>query len=90
MNAGGISASEIFNLEWHVAAINELLRITKTEVRLYPAHTYGVETRPHPYAEAIILKLREQHGENVQCSFYHAEYSGTSTNLELGLKIVKC
>jgi hypothetical protein len=86
---GGISSTDTFNLEWHIAAINELLRVVKVELRLYPAHTYGLETKPHPYAEAIMLKLTEEHGGRIQCSFYNAEYSGKRDTLELGLRIVK-
>jgi hypothetical protein len=38
---GGIMDNNMFDLDWHRRAINELLRVTTKEVRLFPCHAYG-------------------------------------------------
>ena len=51
--SGGLLPDSPFTLEWHLAAVRELLRVTRGEVRLYPTTTRWMTPCRHPYAEAI-------------------------------------
>jgi hypothetical protein len=56
-SVGGLVEDGGFDLAWHLAALAELLRVSRREVRLYPAHTLqGIGVR-HPYAEALLQDL---------------------------------
>ena len=54
---GGLMASGGFNLDWHQAALLELCRVSKTEVRLYPAYTYSLIAKRHDYAQWLLKHL---------------------------------
>ncbi|MFM7809150.1 MAG: class I SAM-dependent methyltransferase [Planctomycetota bacterium] len=51
--SGGLLPDSPFTLDWHLAAVRELLRVTRGEVRLYPTTTRWTTPCRHPYAEAI-------------------------------------
>jgi hypothetical protein len=51
--SGGLLPDSPFTLDWHLAAVDELLRVTREEVRLYPTTTRWTTPCRHPYAEAI-------------------------------------
>ena len=51
--SGGLLPDSPFTLAWHMAAVRELLRVTRGEVRLYPTTTRWTTPCRHPYAEAI-------------------------------------
>ena len=51
--SGGLLPDSPFTLDWHLAAARELLRVTRSEVRLYPTTTRWTTPRRHPYAEAV-------------------------------------
>lgn len=51
--SGGVLPDSPFTLAWHLAAVRELLRVTRGEVRLYPTTTRWTTPCRHPYAEAV-------------------------------------
>lgn len=55
--AGGLMAGEGLDLAWHRRALTELCRVSRREVRLYPAHTIALQASRHPYAEALLAEL---------------------------------
>jgi hypothetical protein len=56
--SGGLLPDSPFTLEWHLAAADELLRVTHRELRLYPTTTRSLTPARHPFAEAIAERLR--------------------------------
>lgn len=42
-----------FTLAWHMAAAQELMRVTRGELRLYPTTTRWLKPCRHPYALAV-------------------------------------
>ena len=55
--AGGLMAGEGLDLDWHRRALAELCRVSRRQLRLYPAHTIALEACRHPYAEALLAEL---------------------------------
>jgi hypothetical protein len=55
---GGLMEEPGLGLDWHRQALAELLRVSGTEVRLYPAHTLqGPAVHRHPYVEPLLREL---------------------------------
>ena len=54
---GGLFELDCFDLAWHRIAMLELLRVSRSQVRLYPAHTASRPTRIHPYVEPLLTQL---------------------------------
>jgi hypothetical protein len=55
---GGLLEDPGLGLDWHRAALAELLRLSATEVRIYPAHTLqGDGARLHPYVGPLLERL---------------------------------
>ena len=54
---GGLMAGQGLDLTWHRRALAELCRVSRRQVRLYPAHTIALNARRHPYAEALLAEL---------------------------------
>ncbi len=54
---GGLSEQPDFDLPWHRRALAELLRLSRREVRIYPAHTMELEPRVHPWVEPLLAAL---------------------------------
>lgn len=82
MEEGGL------DLEWHRAAVAELLRVARREVRIYPAFsmTTMMNSFPtvahHTYADILMKELHE--GGKYQCEYYDTVADGVAT---IGLKI---
>jgi hypothetical protein len=57
LDAGGLMAGAGLDLDWHRRALAELCRVSRREVRLYPAHTIALDACRHPYAEALLAEL---------------------------------
>ena len=56
--AGGLLEDPGLGLDWHRAALAELLRVSATEVRIYPAHTLqGDGARLHRYVGPLLEGL---------------------------------
>jgi hypothetical protein len=83
---------EGFDIEFHRLAINELLRVTKTELRIFPAHTMSAtdSASKHPFATLI---LDEVNATGVfEGSFYSSAFQagGSSTGGDvMGLKFTR-
>lgn len=56
---GGVLSASPFTFEWHLAAGEELLRVTRGELRLYPTTTRWRKPTRHPYAEAMAARFCE-------------------------------
>lgn len=57
---GGLMEGNALDLLWHTQAIAELLRVSRYEVRIYPAHTqWGNTAVLHPYIEPLLSSLPE-------------------------------
>lgn len=57
---GGVMRDSPFSEAWHLAAADELMRVTRGELRLYPTTTRWLEPCRHPYAEAVAAHVRAQ------------------------------
>ena len=54
---GGLHQLDCFDLNWHRRALAELLRVSRREVRIFPAHTITLPTRVHPYVAPLLAEL---------------------------------
>lgn len=80
---GGLMAGEGLDLAWHRRALAELCRVSRKEVRVYPAHTLDGVARPHPYAKALLAELPTGwRGRSVVRS-YDQGFAGSMEGLEL-------
>lgn len=81
--------SDIFDMNWHIASIKELLRVARKQIKLFPAYTYGgVDIQIHPFAQEIV-KVITAEMPDVDCSFYRPNLSGTDHENEVGLCLTK-
>jgi len=80
---GGLLTGAGLDLDWHRTALAELCRVSRAEVRLYPAHTQTFPAKPHPYAEALLAELAPPwHGSFTPRS-YDQGFSGCTDGLHL-------
>jgi SAM-dependent methyltransferase len=80
---GGLSAQDDFDLPWHRLALAELLRVSRGEVRVYPAHTIEREPRVHPWVEPLLASLPPGwHGE-LEATAYDEGFAGETPMLRL-------
>jgi hypothetical protein len=80
---GGLMAGEGSDLDWHRRALAELCRVSREQVRLYPAHTIALEARRHPHAEALLAaRPRGWRGRFVS-SRYDQGHQGCTDALQL-------
>ena len=91
--AGGLGAGELgvsaFDLDWHKEAVTELLRVTKSKVYIFPAHTYsGDACSKHPYAQAIMDTVSRD-GSAVQVSWFQSSYRQGTDGDVVGLLLDK-
>lgn len=71
---GGLITNGGFDFDWHCAATLELLRVAKSEVRIYPAYTYGEgEPRVHPFVDRLAAFLGEEMAEAVALEIYRID-----------------
>lgn len=55
---GGIMSNETFDLDFHIQATRELVRVGR-EVRIFPTYAFFGTTRRHDFVEAVIEDVRE-------------------------------
>ena len=80
---GGLMAGAGLDLDWHRRALEELRRVSRAHLRLYPAHTQVSPAERHPYAQALLAELAAPwQGEFVPRSFDQG-FSGCTDGLEL-------
>ena len=80
---GGLMTGPGLDLNWHRAALVELCRVSRNQVRLYPAHTQTLPARPHPYAEALLAELPAPWRGRFVPRSYDQGFSGCTDGLEL-------
>jgi hypothetical protein len=85
---GGLLPKSPFTLEWHLAAVDELLRVTRNEVRLYPTTTRSLKPARHPFAETIAERCRSSgmHVEFESSSFARGNHAQDTLNACLVLR----
>lgn len=71
---GGILDTEIFDFAFHTAAVRELLRVCRGEVRLHPITTIETKEHLHPYAAQMIGQLAS---EGVEMRFVDPPFQQT-------------
>ena len=80
---GGLMNGAGLDLDWHRRALTELCRVSRAQVRLYPAHTQTFPAEHHPYAAAMLAELPSTwHGKFVRRSFDQG-FSGCTDGLQL-------
>lgn len=57
---GGVLNSERFDLGFHTAAVHELMRVSRGELRLHPISTIESTQHLHPYAAQLIGQLASE------------------------------
>ena len=83
---GGLMDGPGLGLDWHRQAITELLRVCRTELRLYPAHTVqGEAARLHPYVEPLLRNIPAGWGSETFLARYDQGMKGDL----LGLRLVR-
>lgn len=60
LESGGILENSPFDLAFHHQAIQELLRVAKEQVRLYPIYTNNHPRQRHAYVNPIVSSLQSQ------------------------------
>lgn len=80
---GGLMAGAGLDLAWHRCALEELCRVSRREVRLYPAHTIALEAIRHPYAEALLAELPAGWRGRFLPSRYDQGHQGCTDALQL-------
>jgi hypothetical protein len=58
--SGGVMRGSPFTLAWHMAAAQELMRVTRGELRLYPTTTRWLQPCRHPYALAVAERFASE------------------------------
>lgn len=81
---GGLLPTEIFDLDFHLRSVRELIRVSRKEVRLYPVMTNHAKKHLHPYAAQIVGKLA---ADGIKMNFIESSYSQTSCTGRLMLVI---
>ena len=83
---GGLMNGSVLDLRWHRAALAELCRVSRRQVRLYPAHTQTLPARRHGYAEALLAELPAPWSGGFMPRHYDQGFSGCTDGLELRLE----
>jgi hypothetical protein len=58
-SVGGLYAGKEFDLDFHLSAVTEMARVTKSELRLSPMGSFSPPSRPHDYRDAVMKCLQE-------------------------------
>ena len=70
--SGGIMVDSPFTEEWHVQAVDELLRVTERSLHIYPSTTRTEPAHRHPYLERIVAGLEA--GGTWRCRYVRSTY----------------
>ena len=85
---GGLMLGRSLDLDWHRRALAELCRVSRQQVRLYPAHTHELPAQPHPYAEALLAELPAGwHGGFAERN-YDQGFTGFTDGLQLSCTVL--
>ena len=80
---GGLSDHQDFDLPWHRRALAELLRLSRREVRIYPAHTMELEPRVHPWVAPLLAALPPGWEGRLEPTSYDEGFAGETPMLLL-------
>ncbi|MBD2548792.1 hypothetical protein H6G65_04200 [Microcystis elabens FACHB-917] len=80
---GGLSEQPDFDLDWHRLALAELLRVSRREVRIYPAHTIERRPRVHPWVEPLLASLPPGWQGQLEDTAYDEGFEGETPLLVL-------
>jgi hypothetical protein len=80
---GGLFEESPFDLAWHRLALKELVRVSRHEVRLYPAHTVSRPARLHPYVEPLLRELPATWSAQLLHPSYDQGFEGETPGLRL-------
>ncbi len=80
---GGLSEQPDFDLDWHRRALAELLRVSRREVRIYPAHTIERRPRAHPWVEPLLAGLPPGWQGQLEPTAYDEGFEGETPLLRL-------
>ena len=83
VSSGGLMTGAGLDLSWHRAALAELCRVSRQQVRLYPAHTQTLPAHRHPYAEALLADLPASWSGGFVPRSYDQGFRGCTDGLEL-------
>lgn len=83
---GGIAADGTFDLEFHLAALRELIRVTAGEIRLYPIQREDGSERINPIAAQAMGQLAKE-GIDMRVESAHYVQSGLSGKLYLSIPL---
>jgi hypothetical protein len=87
--AGGLMDNDMFDYDWHFNAVKELMRVTKDEIRIYPAFSFLPKDKQagpyNAYAQQILETFTAT--KEAKCSFYQSKYSRVPN--DFGLLIQK-
>ena len=84
---GGIMATDAFDLDFHIAAARELIRVGN-EVRIFPTYAFTGEVRRQPWVNPVMEALRED-GHHVAFLASRWEQQG-HVDFNDSLRIVRC
>ncbi len=80
---GGLMNGAGLDLDWHRRALEELCRVSRAHVRLYPAHTQISPADRHPYAHALLTELPAAWRGAFMPRSFDQGFSGCTDGLEL-------
>jgi hypothetical protein len=80
---GGLMEENGFDLDWHRQALDELCRVSRSEVRIYPAHTNTLIARRHDYATWFLNNLSPTWRGEFMTSNYFQGMIGCTDGLRL-------
>ncbi len=83
----GLLKSDTFNEEWHRQSIQNMIRVAKKEVRIFPAITMDQTPSKHPYALKLTEEIEESELGDV--SWYKSTYDMTLGKDVYGIRIKK-
>jgi hypothetical protein len=75
--SGGILVDSPFTEEWHVQAVDELLRVTERSLHIYPSTTRTEPAHRHPYLGRIVAGLEA--GGTWSCRYEPSSYQRGNT-----------
>ena len=84
---GGLSEQPDFDLDWHRRALAELLRVSRQEVRIYPAHTIERHPRVHPWVQPLLASLPPGWQGHLEPTSYDEGFEGETPMLRLRRQI---
>ena len=74
--SGGILPNSPFTLQWHMAAVWELLRVTRGSLHLYPTTTRTNPARRHPFIDEIVARIEAQNARSQHATNSNADNMG--------------